>query len=194
MKNVFCGLSLTLLLAVPLSAQKVGTIVVAHGGDSVWNARVRDAANSANIGGPVEVSFLMGGAAPATRFQDMVARLERAGVSMIVVVPMLVSSYSGHFAQIRYLVRDDAPAPVRTEAVLRIRELIALQHLATGEPVIVVPILVSEGTVNRDRVPNDLHGTPSLYKRTPLLPHPAMVRWIEARVSERSATPAATAR
>jgi sirohydrochlorin cobaltochelatase len=293
MNKVFGACAVAVLLTAPLSAQKVGTLIVAHGGDSAWNARVRDAANAANTGGPVEVSFLMGGAARATRFQDMVARLERAGVSMIVVVPMLVSSHSGHFEQIRYLagdsvaldetmrhhlemsgierpragvplhlaralddapelarvladraraasttpgrqalflvghgpnsaedyaawmrnlrpvadsvkawtgfrdvrvdlVRDDAPAPVRAEAVLRIRELIALQHDVTGEPVVVVPILVSEGTVNRDRVPNDLRGTPSVYTRTPLLPHPAMARWIEARVSEAAAISAAT--
>ena len=88
------------------------------------------------------------------------------------------------------LVRDDAPPLIRAEAVLRVREIIALQRLATGEPVVVIPILISEGSVNRDRVPNDLRGTPSVYRRTPLLPHPAMVRWIEARVSQAAATPA----
>ena len=268
-------------------AQKVGTIVVAHGGDSVWNAQVRDVARQVKTGGPVEVSFLMGAGAKTARFQDAVARLEAQGVSQIVVVPMLVSSHSGHYEQVRYLggdavtlgetmmhhlhmagierptakvplrvtkamdasaevarvladralamtktpreqallvvghgpnsaedyaawmenlrpvadsvkawtgfrdvrvdlVRDDAPAPVRAEAVRRVRELIELQHLVTNKDVIVVPVLVSKGSVSRDKVPNDIRGTRSIYAGEPLLPHPAMARWIEARVREAS--------
>ena len=277
------------LLLVPsvAPAQKVGTVVVAHGGDSIWNAHVRDVAQQAKTGGPIEVSFLMGAGAKTARFQDAVARLEAQGVSQIVVVPMLVSSHSGHYDQIRYLggeqvtlgetmmhhlhmagierpsakvplrvtkamdasaevarvladralamtktpreqallivghgpnsaedyaawmanlrpvadsvkawtgfrdvrvdlVRDDAPAPVRAEAVRRVRELIELQHMATGKDVVVVPVLVSKGSVSRDKVPNDIRGTRSIYAGEPLLPHPAMARWIEARVREAS--------
>ena len=273
-------------------AQKVGIVVIAHGGDSVWNAHVHEVARQAKTGGPVEVSFLMGAGAKTARFQDAVARLEAQGVGQIVVVPMLVSSSSGHYDQIRYLggepvtldermmhhlhmagiekptarvpmrvtkamdaslevarvladralalaktpkqqalfivghgpnsaedyaawmenlrpvadsvkawtgfrdvrvdlVRDDAPAPVRAEAVRRVRELIELQHMVTGKDVVVVPVLVSKGSVSRDKVPNDIRGTPSVYAGEPLLPHPAMARWIEARVRE--ATGAATA-
>jgi sirohydrochlorin cobaltochelatase len=275
------------LLALPSAAlaQKVGTIVVAHGGDSIWNAHVREVAGQVKTGGPVEVSFLMGAGAKTARFQDAVARLDAQGVSQIVVVPMLVSSYSGHYDQVRWLggedvtlnetmhhhlhmagieraasrtpmrvtkamdasaevaqvladralamtktpkaqallivghgpnsaedyaawmenlrpiadsvkkltgfrdvrvdlVRDDAPAPVRAEAVRRVRELIELQHLVTGKEVIVVPVLVSKGSVSRSKVPNDIKGTPSLYVGEPLLPHPAMARWIESRVKE----------
>jgi sirohydrochlorin ferrochelatase len=263
----------------------VGTIVIAHGGDSLWNARVIEVARSARLGGPVEVSFLMGPAAKTTRFQDAVARLEGQGVAEIVVVPMLVSSHSGHYDQIRYLagedvalgermmhhlhmagitrprakvplrltramddapevarvltararalapepagralfivghgpnsaedyaawmkhlrpvadsvkswtgfrdvrvdlVRDDAPAEVRAEAVRRVRELIELQHLVTGREVIVVPVLVSKGTVSRDKIPQDLAGLPIVYAGEPLLPHDAMARWVESRVQE----------
>ena len=275
------------LLALPSAAlaQKVGTIVVAHGGDSTWNAHVREVAGQVKTGGPVEVSFLMGAGAKTARFQDAVARLDAQGVSQIVVVPMLVSSFSGHYDQVRWLageevaldetmhhhlhmagiaratsrtpmrvtkamdasaevaqvlaeralamtrtpaeqallivghgpnsaedyaawmenlrpiadsvkkltgfrdvridlVRDDAPAPVRAEAVRRVRELIELQHLATGKEVIVVPVLVSKGSVSRSKVPNDIRGTPSRYVGEPLLPHPAMARWIESRVRE----------
>lgn len=263
----------------------VGTLVVAHGGDSAWNALVVAVAKQARTGGPVEVSFLMGPGAKSARFQDAVARLEAQRVSQIVVVPMLVSSHSGHYDQIRYLagdsvtldeqmlhhlhmagierptatvkvrittamddapqvarvladralaltktpreqalfivghgpnsaedyaswmenlrrvadsvkawtafrdvrvdlVRDDAPAPVRAEAVRRVRELIELQHAATGKDVIVVPVLVSKGSVSRDKVPNDIKGTHSVYEGEPLLPHPAMARWIEDRVRQ----------
>jgi sirohydrochlorin cobaltochelatase len=261
----------------------VGTIVIAHGGDSVWNSHVIEAARAARTGGPVEVSFLMGPAAKTTRFQDAVARLEKAGVREIVVVPMLVSSHSGHYDQIRYLagdsvklgatmehhlhmsgierpvtrvpmrlvpaldaapqlarvltdraralasnpsaralmivghgpnsaedyaawmqnlrvvadsvkalsgfrdvrvelVRDDAPAPVRAEAVRRTRELIGMQRMITGQDVVVVPVLISKGSVSRDKLPRDLAGMPIVYSGEPLLPHAEMVRWIEASV------------
>jgi sirohydrochlorin cobaltochelatase len=275
--------TLTAQSAPPASA--AGVVLVAHGGDSTWNAQVAKIASSVRASGPVEVSFLMGAGARDARFQDAVARLQSRGVSRIAVVPLLVSSYSGHYDQIRWLVgdsvglsetmmhhlhmagierpsskiplrltsamddagevarvladralalttapgeralmivghgpnsaednakwmenlrrvadsvkalsgfrdvrvgvvRDDAPAPVRAEAVRGVREVIELQHLATGKPVIVVPVLVSKGSVSRDKLPNDLKGTPSVYGSEPLLPHPAMARWIERKVRE----------
>jgi sirohydrochlorin ferrochelatase len=268
----------------------VGTVVIAHGGDSLWNSHVIDAARAARTGGPVEVSFLMGPAAAKARFQDAVATLERAGVDSIVVVPVLVSSFSGHYDQLRWLVgesveldetmqhhlhmsgierpatrvrirlaramddapeiadvladrafslaraqgvdprtrallivghgpntaeenaawmqhlrpvaervkamtgfrdvrvdlvRDDAPAAVRAEAVKHVRELVELQQALTGADVLVVPVLVSKGQVSRDKLPADLRGTPHVYAGDPLLPHPAMVRWIESRAGGR---------
>ena len=235
-------------------APAVGVVVLAHGGDSAWNTRVVDVVRRVRTGGPVEVSFLMGPGAPRTRFQDVVRRLEQRGVREIVVVPMLVSSHSGHYEQIRYLagdsvrlaeamihhlhmagiekpvtrvpvrvaralddapqvatvlaeramtlepdsnrrrrgalfivghgpnsaedyaawmsnlrgvadsvralagfrdvrvdlVRDDAPAAVRAEAVRRVRELVELQRALTGDTVVVVPVLISKGEVSRD--------------------------------------------
>lgn len=261
------------------------TIIVAHGGDSVWNQHVLDVARQVKTGAPVEVSFLMGPAAAKTRFQDVVARLEKGGASRIVVVPMLVSSYSGHYDQIRYLagdsvtlddmmqhhlhmagiekprtsvpmvmtkaidsapeladvltdraramtnaprehallivghgpnsaedyahwmqnlrvvadsvkartgyrdvrlemVRDDAPAHVRAEAVIRVRELIDLQNQLTGREVMVVPVLLSRGVVSRSKVANDIAGTKSRYVAETILPHPAMARWVESRVRD----------
>ena len=282
LKTVFAVGSAVAVLSIEAGAQ--GTILVAHGGDSLWNARVIEAARAARTGGPVEVSFLMGPAATTHRFQDVVARLQTAGAREIVVVPMLVSSHSGHFDQIRYLVgdsvkldhvmehhlhmagierphtkaklrltpamddavqvarvlsergralagnpvgralmivghgpnsaedyaawmknlrvivdsvratsgfrdvrvelvRDDAPAAVRAEAVKRTRELIELQHALTQQPVVVVPVLISKGSINRSKLPQDLAGLPIVYSGEPLLPHPEMVRWIEARVA-----------
>lgn len=285
------ALGVALLSAAGANAQapgRVGTIVVAHGADSIWNGRVLDVARQARTGGPIEVSFLMGPSAARTRFQDAVRKLESEGVTSIVVVPMLVSSHSGHYDQIRYLagdsvkldetmvhhlhmagierpttrtpitltpamddadevaqvlaeranalaknpstrallivghgpnsaedhaqwmknlrvvaetvkrlsgfrdvrvdlVRDDAPAPVRAEAVTRVRELIALQHMATGDSVIVVPVLVSAGAVSRDKLPNDIKDLPTIYAGETLLPHSAMARWIERRVRDAEA-------
>jgi len=274
--------TIVLVIASTMEVHAQATIVVAHGGDSLWNFHVIEAARAAKTGGPVEVSFLMGPAAKTTRFHEVVAKLEAAGAREIAVVPMLVSSHSGHFDQIRWLVgdsvrldetmqhhlhmsgierpvtkaklrltramdaapqvarvlaergralagdptgralmivghgpnsaedyaawmtnlriivdsvratsgfrdvrvemvRDDAPAPVRAEAVQRTRELIELQYAMTKQPVIVVPLLVSKGSINRSKLPQDLAGLPIVYSGEALLPHPEMVRWIELR-------------
>jgi sirohydrochlorin ferrochelatase len=230
----------------------------------------------------------MGPGAATHRFQDAVADLVARGAKQIVVVPVLVSSHSGHIQQIRYLasetdtldsemmmhlhmsgitrptqqvplhvtaaldnspqmarvlvghakrlatdpahqavflvghgpndaednalwmqnlrqvadsvrtwggfddvkvglIRDDAPAEVRAEAVKEIREMIQLQNRVTGKPVVVVPILVSSGTVSGTKVPADLHDLPIVYNAVPLLPNPMIARWVEARVRNASA-------
>jgi sirohydrochlorin cobaltochelatase len=268
---------------------RVGTVIIAHGGGPEWNAPIVELAKSVQTGGPVEVSFLMGAGAATNRFQEAVGRLERAGVSEIVVVPLLVSSHSGHYDQIRWLagdsvvlsetmhhhlhmagitrpktnlrirvtkaidgstdiarvvaerakalapapherallivghgpnsaednaawmenlraiadsvrrwtgfadvkvglVRDDAPAPVRAEAVRHVRDLIDLQARLTGKDVIVVPMLISKGSVSRDKIPADLAGVPHVYGKETIVPHPAVARWVEARVRETIAT------
>jgi sirohydrochlorin cobaltochelatase len=95
-----------------------------------------------------------------------------------------VAELSG-FRDVRLgLVRDDAPPPVRAEAVKGVRELIELQHLATGEPVVVVPILISTGSVSQEKLPKDLEGLPIVYTGEALFPHEGMARWVEARVKE----------
>ena len=276
-----------LLLISPAAAQDppatVGTLIVAHGGGPAWDARVEAVAREVRVPGPVAVSFLMGPGAARHRFQDAVADLVRRGAREVVVVPMLVSSHSGHYDQIRYLVgqldtldpgmlhhlhlagierpersvplrltpamddapevaevlaararalagdparqalflvghgpnsaedyaawmanlrrvadtvraitgfrsvlvelvRDDAPAPVREEAVTRVRELIRLQHELTGEKVVVVPVLVSAGRVSTEKLPRDLDGMPMVYTEEGLLPHEGMARWVGSRV------------
>ncbi|HEU0302041.1 MAG TPA: CbiX/SirB N-terminal domain-containing protein [Longimicrobium sp.] len=280
---------LTLLCAVPAAAfaqaaPSVGTIVVAHGGGPAWDAQVQAVAELVNTGGPVEVSFLMGPGASTHRFQDAARRLAERGAGEIVVVPLLVSSHSGHYQQIRYLagetdsldaemhhhlhmagierpsvrvpirvtraiddspeaarvlaeralalaaapgeqalflighgpnsaedyaewmrnlrpvadsvraltgfrdvriglLRDDAPAEVRAEAVRGAREIIELQHRLTGRPVVVVPVLISRGRISVEKIPADLAALPIAYQGDALLPHPGMARWIEKRVS-----------
>ncbi|MEW5926050.1 MAG: CbiX/SirB N-terminal domain-containing protein [Gemmatimonadota bacterium] len=282
--------ALAVLLAAPpalhaQAAKPVGTLLIAHGGGPAWDAQVQTVASMVNTGGPVEVSFLMGPGAKTHRFQDAARRLAEKGAGEIVVVPLLVSSHSGHYQQIRYLagqtdsldaqmhhhlhmggieradvrvpirltqaiddapevarvlaeraralatapreqalflvghgpnsaedhagwmrhlrpvadsvkaatgfrdvkvglVRDDAPAEVRAEAVRGIRETIELQHLATGKPVVVVPVLISTGSVSREKLPRDLAGLPIVYRGDALLPHAGMARWVEARVRE----------
>jgi sirohydrochlorin ferrochelatase len=265
--------------------------VVAHGASEAWNRPVLELARSVQTGGPVEVAFLMGPAAPSHELADAMRKLAAEGVSEIVVVPLLVSSSSEHYSQIRAmagvpdsgasavaarhdvagmhdmsmakpagvrvpvvvtpaldgapavaevladraralssdpatqalfiiahgpnsaeryagwmrtlrpladsvhastgfhdvkigLVRDDAPDDVRAEAVKRVREIITLQHEITGKPVIVVPLLVSSGSVARVHFVKDLEGLPVVYAGTPLLPHEALARWVERRVRD----------
>jgi sirohydrochlorin ferrochelatase len=272
-------------ILLPAQEARVGTIVVAHGGSAEWNGYVRDVANKVRTAGPVQVSFLMGPEAATTRFQDVVSSLEKSGVQSIVVVPLLVSSHSEHYQQIRYLagltdsidhalhahmghsslepaqhtvpitvsrglddspvmadilaeraialaraparqalflvghgpntaddyahwmtnlrtvadsirrrtpfadvrvdlVRDDAPALVRSEAVRRVRELIEMQHRITRDTVVVVPVLISKGRISRETFMKDLEGLPVTYSGDPLLPHAGLARWVEQRVAE----------
>lgn len=108
--GVAAALVLTALggLAAPAAAQegRVGTILVAHGADSAWNAPVHEVARATETGGPVEVAFLMGDHTAEHRFQDAVSRLEGAGAERVVVVPLLASSHSSHFEQLRWLVGE----------------------------------------------------------------------------------------
>ncbi|MEO8201715.1 MAG: CbiX/SirB N-terminal domain-containing protein, partial [Gemmatimonadota bacterium] len=99
-------LQLATLLTVFQSARTpiIGTLIVAHGGDSSWNASVDSVAKSVRLTGPVGVSFLMGQGASTHRFQDVARSLARRGAERIVVVPLFVSSHSGHYEQLRYLV------------------------------------------------------------------------------------------
>jgi sirohydrochlorin ferrochelatase len=98
------------------------------------------------------------------------------------VVADSVRRWSG-FRDVRVeLLREDAPAAVRAEAVHRLRELIALQAEVTGGPVTVVPILVSRGGISRSTLMKDLEGLPVRLSDEPLLPHPAIAEWIARRV------------
>lgn len=266
----------------------VGTMIIAHGGGPSWNAQVEELASRVKLEGPVAVSYLMGPGASQHPFQKVVSDLVEQGATAIAVVPLLVSSHSGHYDQIRYLVgdldtldatmehhlymggitraevnvpihlskavdnspdvarvlaeramaivpdakeragralfllghgpnsaedyatwmtnlrqitdtvrattgfrsvlvelvRDDAPAEVRAEAVKRARELIMLQNELTGQKVAVVPILVSTGEVSQEKFPRDLEGLPIEYRGDALLPHPGMASWVESRSRE----------
>lgn len=271
----------------PPPRARIGTILVAHGGSKEWNDHVRAILAQARIDGPAEVSFLMGPEARTARFHEAVERLVAQGVEQITVVPMMVSSHSEHYQQIRYLagatdsldhslhahmghggleraratvpitvtpalddahelataladragaagrapaehalflvghgpntaedyahwmehlrrvaervreltgfrdvrvdlVRDDAPPHVRREAVRRVRELIGMQQALTGREVVVIPVLISKGRISRETFLADLAGLPVVYPGEPLLPHPALARWIERRARDAS--------
>jgi sirohydrochlorin ferrochelatase len=94
------------VIAQTADARKVGIVLIAHGGSPEWNSGVLTAAAAVRDSMPIEVAFLMGPDAPRYRFHEQVAKLERTGVRRIVVVPLLVSSHSGHYEQLRWLARE----------------------------------------------------------------------------------------
>ena len=49
--------------------------------------------------------------------------------------------------------------------------------------VVVVPALISRGTVSQEKIPADLAGLPVIYSGDALLPHSGLARWIETRVA-----------
>ena len=90
--------------AAPVSGELVvGTIIIAHGAGDAWNSKVEDVARQVKLDGPVTVSYLMGPGAAAHPFQKAAQELVDRGATAIAVVPLLVSSHSGHYDQIRYL-------------------------------------------------------------------------------------------
>jgi hypothetical protein len=91
-----------LLVGAPLRAQ-TGLLVVAHGADQGWNDRVRQTVAQVQWPyGPVALAFLMGPEATRARWDSALARMSVAKVKSITVVPLLVSSYGGHYRQIEY--------------------------------------------------------------------------------------------
>ena len=138
---MFRSLVLLAFTAVTLAAQspaQTGTIIIAHGGDSSWNAGVREIAAQAQTGGPVEVSFLMGPEAATARFQDAVAKLDAKGVARIVIVPLLVSSHSGHYEQIRYLAGEDVQLDETMEHHLH---MAGIERAASRTPIVLTKAL-----------------------------------------------------
>jgi sirohydrochlorin cobaltochelatase len=112
--------------------KSVGLLLVAHGGDSLWNAPVLQLAKEFGPDTAVEVALLMGPYAARYRFQDAVARLLEQGATGIVIVPLLVSSHSGHYEQIRYLAGlTDTLDPVMHHH---------LEHAGIRRPEVAIPI------------------------------------------------------
>lgn len=86
-------------------------MVVAHGSrDAGWNRRVIQSVQKLDWAGPKSVAFLTS-PTPERELKQVAAQLDQPGVKQIVVVPLLVSSFSGHYEEIRYYVgqRKDLP-------------------------------------------------------------------------------------
>ncbi len=92
-----------------VSFAETGILLLAHGGQAGWNARVDALAAKVNATKPTEVAF---GMATRANIQGAVDRLVARGVTEIVAVPLFVSSWSSVIRSTEYLlgVRDEAPA------------------------------------------------------------------------------------
>lgn len=87
-----------------------GVLLLAHGGDPAWNARIEEVRAGADKTAPTELA--LGMADPAT-MQAAVDRLQKRGVSRVVAVPLFVHSRSEVMDQTRYaLGLSTAPSEV----------------------------------------------------------------------------------
>ena len=108
-------LSSTLILAsvgstiAAAADEQLGVLVVAHGSTAEWNANVEAAVTIIRQHTPSTAAYLMGAETrtPQAAYDELIA----AGVHRIVIVPLLVSSYSSHYEQVRFIgrLRDDYP-------------------------------------------------------------------------------------
>lgn len=83
-----------------VSPEKIGVLILAHGGSSTWNQQIEDAAKTIQQKYPIEIAFGM--ALPRT-IQEGIDKLEAKGVNKIVVVPLFISSHSFIIRQTEYL-------------------------------------------------------------------------------------------
>jgi hypothetical protein len=90
------------------AANKVGILILAHGGDKNWNAEVEKAADSLRKTHPVEVAF---GMASKRTIQPAVDALVKSGVEEIVAVPLFISSHSSVITSTEFLLGARAEAP-----------------------------------------------------------------------------------
>ncbi|NIA12266.1 MAG: hypothetical protein GWP10_21745 [Nitrospiraceae bacterium] len=111
----------TILLSsiVPVAAgvdEKIGVIVIAHGSPSEsWCSSVRDAVDEVDLPYPVELGFLE--FVPNETINLAVDRLDDAGVTKIIAVPLFVSSHSSHIQEIEYVLGLRETLPRTTEHV-----------------------------------------------------------------------------
>lgn len=163
------GAALLLLLAAGAAAAQTGLLVVAHGADSGWNARVDRTVAAVKWQGPVATAFLMGSDAATRSWEAGVQALVKGGAREIVVVPLMVSSHGEHVTQIRYYAGEvkelppaiaamghdhhgggPSPVPVRVTAALdaapELGEILAARWSELSEAARAAPlVLVAHG-------------------------------------------------
>jgi sirohydrochlorin ferrochelatase len=103
------------LLVARTSAADPGILLLAHGGNAEWNARVTELAAKVNTTRPTEIAF---GMATRANIQRSVDVLVARGVTEIVAVPLFVSSWSPIITATEYLLglRAEAPAALAVYA------------------------------------------------------------------------------
>ncbi|MEW6321800.1 MAG: CbiX/SirB N-terminal domain-containing protein [Acidobacteriota bacterium] len=113
----------TALLAVcsPAAAQspdRPGLLLLAHGGQPAWNARVLDLAARVGSDQPIEVAF---GMASRPAIQKAIDALVARGATRVVAIPLFVSSHSSVVTSTEYLLglRAEMPPDLRVFARMR---------------------------------------------------------------------------
>lgn len=80
--------------------EKIGILILAHGGSAEWNQQIADAIAPIREKYPLEIAFGM--ALPRT-IQEGIDKLEASGVNKIIAVPLFISSHSFIIRQTEYL-------------------------------------------------------------------------------------------
>ncbi|HIH87041.1 MAG TPA: hypothetical protein HA304_03965, partial [Methanosarcinales archaeon] len=97
--------------------EKYGILVIAHGSPSEsWCSPVRDTVAEVDLPYPVELGFLE--FVPNETINDAVERLDDAGVTKIIAVPLFISSHSSHIQEIEYVIGLRDTLPMTAEQVV----------------------------------------------------------------------------
>ncbi len=81
------------------------------------------------------------------------------------------------------LLRDDADPEVRAASVASFRAEIERVSGVTRDSVLVLPVLISTGSINHAKIPADIAGLPVRYSPVGLTPSSSLARWVE-RIAE----------
>jgi sirohydrochlorin ferrochelatase len=137
-----CALVIASAFGAGLAAQDFqndGLLLVAHGARAgAWNERVIAMFGKVDWPGPKAVAFLTGRTADE-ELHNVAKRMDATGVKSIVIVPLLVSSFSEHYEEIRYYGRDRKDAPDHHEH----------EPLKTRAAVLVAPAMDSDRLLGR---------------------------------------------
>ena len=96
--------------------EKIGILVIAHGSPSEsWCSPIRDAVADVDLPYPVELGFLE--FVPNETINLAVERLDDAGVTKIIAIPLFVSSHSSHIQEIEYVLGLRETLPLTSERV-----------------------------------------------------------------------------
>lgn len=106
--RIVVSVFLVALAAARVAAAETGVLLLAHGGQPEWNARVMELAGQVDKTKPTEVAF---GMATRANIQTAVDRLVARGATDIVAVPLFVSSWSSVIRSTEYLLGRRAEAP-----------------------------------------------------------------------------------
>ena len=97
--------------------EKIGVLVIAHGSPSEsWCSPVRNATDEVDLRYPVELGFLE--FVQNETINLAVERLDDAGVTKIIAVPLFVSSHSSHIQEIEYVLGLRETLSLTTEHVV----------------------------------------------------------------------------